>query len=574
MLFRMKNKGFTLLELIIAVSIFTIFTVIIMSSFLNLSSVQKNITNKQEVLSKLRSALELMGKEISSGGSAFPSGCENGCNSFVFATKLRPDVPLRRVEYGLNVNGIMVRGEQKTYGLCATIPLAASCYQPLTQGIKLNNLKFFVSNKAVYLQPIVTVTLDGIVAPGTKQQEAFQLSSTFSPRLLQDPNAVPPQDNVPPAIQITAPTSASTYTTASLSVPLGGTASDNVAVTEVIWRNQTTGSSGFAIPDAAGYAFWHTAGITISPAVDNTLIVEARDAEGNLASDTLTIVSTAPPPAPSTPTITDGYAYCSCGVDMYAFIQWTPSSATHYHIERCLGSGCIDFAEVNSRDYEQNWDPFIENEFYSYRVRAHDHIYDTYSDYSNVFTFFSGLNTCGGVNLCCNWNGIQDNGETGVDCGGGNCSACGPACNSNGIQDNGETGVDCGGGGCASCGALPPAESFTLSANPIYVRVGVTGGTSDPVLSATDSTITVTPINGFSNTVSLSASGGPVGMQAFFGDSNLSSSEYSSGSSFYVKIPNNTGLGQYDATVTGAGGGASDGVTVTIIVEHSEGGVQ
>lgn len=49
----------------------------------------------------------------------------------------------------------------------------------------------------------------------------------------------------------------------------------------------------------------------------------------------------------------------------------------------------------------------------------------------------------------CN-DGIQNNGETGVDCGGP-CIAC-PTCN-DGIQNQGETGVDCG-GPCAPC---PPA---------------------------------------------------------------------------------------------------------------------
>ena len=45
-------------------------------------------------------------------------------------------------------------------------------------------------------------------------------------------------------------------------------------------------------------------------------------------------------------------------------------------------------------------------------------------------------------------DGIQNQGETGVDCGGP-CDAC-PTCN-DGIQNQGETGVDCG-GPCAPCG--------------------------------------------------------------------------------------------------------------------------
>ena len=52
-------------------------------------------------------------------------------------------------------------------------------------------------------------------------------------------------------------------------------------------------------------------------------------------------------------------------------------------------------------------------------------------------------------------DGIQNQGETGVDCGGP-CSACPPVetCD-DGIQNQGETGVDCGG----PCSACPPVET-------------------------------------------------------------------------------------------------------------------
>ena len=48
-------------------------------------------------------------------------------------------------------------------------------------------------------------------------------------------------------------------------------------------------------------------------------------------------------------------------------------------------------------------------------------------------------------------DGIQNQGETGIDCGGP-CPACGgtPTC-SDGIQNQGETGIDCG-GPCPACG--------------------------------------------------------------------------------------------------------------------------
>jgi hypothetical protein len=56
------------------------------------------------------------------------------------------------------------------------------------------------------------------------------------------------------------------------------------------------------------------------------------------------------------------------------------------------------------------------------------------------FTPSCGAPTCS--------DGIQNQGETGVDCGGP-CAACPPSC-SDGIQNQGETGIDCG-GPCSAC---------------------------------------------------------------------------------------------------------------------------
>jgi hypothetical protein len=60
---------------------------------------------------------------------------------------------------------------------------------------------------------------------------------------------------------------------------------------------------------------------------------------------------------------------------------------------------------------------------------------------------------CGGPCPACaatSSDGIQNQGETGVDCGGP-CPACAATC-SDGIQNQGETGIDCG-GPCPACGA-------------------------------------------------------------------------------------------------------------------------
>ncbi|MEM7573609.1 MAG: cohesin domain-containing protein [Bacteroidota bacterium] len=69
--------------------------------------------------------------------------------------------------------------------------------------------------------------------------------------------------------------------------------------------------------------------------------------------------------------------------------------------------------------------------------------------------FVSGGIVNGGTTESCN-DGIQNNGETDVDCGGPNCAPC-PTCN-DGVQNGNETGVDCGGPDCDPCINPPTCE--------------------------------------------------------------------------------------------------------------------
>ena len=70
---------------------------------------------------------------------------------------------------------------------------------------------------------------------------------------------------------------------------------------------------------------------------------------------------------------------------------------------------------------------------------------------------------CGGPCTACPTcnDGIQNQGETGVDCGGP-CTAC-PTCN-DGIQNQGETGVDCG-GPCTPCNTGGGCVDVTIDEN-------------------------------------------------------------------------------------------------------------
>ncbi len=99
-----------------------------------------------------------------------------------------------------------------------------------------------------------------------------------------------PSDTIAPTVAITTPTSAATFTTGSSPLTLGGTAADNVGVTQVSWSNDRGGSG-----TASGTTSWSVSGIVLQSGT-NVLTVTARDAANNTATATLTVTYTPPIP--------------------------------------------------------------------------------------------------------------------------------------------------------------------------------------------------------------------------------------------------------------------------------------
>jgi hypothetical protein len=109
---------------------------------------------------------------------------------------------------------------------------------------------------------------------------------------------IPAADATPPTVTITSPTSNATYSTGSSPLALGGTAADDVGVTQVTWANDRGGSG-----PAAGTTSWSVGAIALQPGV-NVVTVTARDAAGTPGTDTLTVTYTPPDTTPPTVTIT------------------------------------------------------------------------------------------------------------------------------------------------------------------------------------------------------------------------------------------------------------------------------
>jgi hypothetical protein len=101
--------------------------------------------------------------------------------------------------------------------------------------------------------------------------------------------------------------------------------------------------------------------------------------------------------------------------------------------------------------------------------------------------------------------------------------------------------------------AQAPVGDFTIGATPSSQTVSRGG--------ATTYTVTVTPVNGFSGSVSLSVSGVP-----FKGTAAFSPNPTTSTSTLTVTTWKKTTTGTYTLTITGTSGGLSHSTTVQLVV--------
>ena len=120
-------------------------------------------------------------------------------------------------------------------------------------------------------------------------------------------------DGVPPAVDITSPAAGATFSTASTTIALSGSASDNVSVAQVTWSNDRGGNGV-----ATGTTSWSVPTVSLQAGA-NVLTVTAKDAAGNTAVDVLTITLTdaaAPTIAIASPTAAETMSTTSATVSL------------------------------------------------------------------------------------------------------------------------------------------------------------------------------------------------------------------------------------------------------------------
>lgn len=196
--YKNQNKGFTLIEMIVSLGVFTFVILIALSSFLAVLAAQRKAAAIGNVQENLRFAVEMMLKDIRVGTSyycadtidSFGNGgderdCPNGGSTLTFKTRQETHTAENTiVVYRLN------NGRIEKYSGDISKPVDESGFNVLTfSEIKIDSLKFYVMGTAVpgdTVQPKVIITMKGSMGITKSSFSTFNIETAVSQRKLDN----------------------------------------------------------------------------------------------------------------------------------------------------------------------------------------------------------------------------------------------------------------------------------------------------------------------------------------------------------------------------------------------------
>lgn len=164
----MRQQGFTLIEIIVAIGIFTAVITMALATFLNISNIQRKTGALRAINDNLNFALEVMSREIRSGKGYCDSPCIPS-SSFNFTNSQD-----ETIVYKLN-NFSIERSVNSETSLRLTSP-----------EIKIDNLTFIVMGESAgdKKQPRVTIILNGSSVDPKIGELKLNIQTTVSQRRL------------------------------------------------------------------------------------------------------------------------------------------------------------------------------------------------------------------------------------------------------------------------------------------------------------------------------------------------------------------------------------------------------
>lgn len=169
---RGNRRGFTLIEIIIAVGIFTVVAAMALAALLNMLNYDRQVQATETVMSNLNSSLEIMTRDIRFG-SSYQLSNDDDCNYYLCFTFLQDDDP-KNIDYKLEDN--QIKRQEESGGFEAISAPEA----------EITHLSFFTKDDDDSPAYIVIVIKGKVAVSGDEDQE-FSLQTAVSQRNPDDP---------------------------------------------------------------------------------------------------------------------------------------------------------------------------------------------------------------------------------------------------------------------------------------------------------------------------------------------------------------------------------------------------
>ncbi len=187
MIHHSSKRGYTLLEMIVAVGIFSVVMLAATGAYLTLINLDRQARAMNDVVSNLTFAVDSMSRAVRTGTgykcdniSGSGANCINGSsNSTLGFTD--SESPNRSVVYSLSGGQIMA-------SICSPAPCAGGSVSALTDPrITVQSLRFYVRGVGVGdgIQPQVTFTIAGLLTTGVGKSVNFSIEGGATQRLLE-----------------------------------------------------------------------------------------------------------------------------------------------------------------------------------------------------------------------------------------------------------------------------------------------------------------------------------------------------------------------------------------------------
>jgi prepilin-type N-terminal cleavage/methylation domain-containing protein len=186
-------KGFTLVEMLVSVAIFTTVMVIALGALLAMSESDRKAQTLKSVINNLNFSLDAMSRSIRTG-TTYHCGAVAAAGSFSVLDC--PATPATGIAFtdssGLNVKycrGDAGTGQCSATGAAVLVSKNDASYAPITAAeVTITNLQFYVagaegSGSALLVQPRVVILLSGQVPVGGSQVSSFDLQTSVTQRL-------------------------------------------------------------------------------------------------------------------------------------------------------------------------------------------------------------------------------------------------------------------------------------------------------------------------------------------------------------------------------------------------------